>query len=61
MLLTLAFIAFIWCFCSVLCGIIAENKARSVLGWAMLGLIFGPFAAIMLLALKAKRGDGFWS
>jgi hypothetical protein len=40
-----------WIFWTVLCGIIANNKNRNVIGWVLIGLIFGIFAVIILALL----------
>lgn len=35
--------------------VIAMNKGRSVLGWLVLGLVFGPFTLIAPLIVPRKR------
>lgn len=47
LLLALAF----WLFCGVIAAVIAEARRRSVIAWALLGFIFGPFAIILVAVL----------
>lgn len=42
----------IWITCVILCGILASNRNRSVFLWSFAGLLFGPFAVVIVLALK---------
>jgi hypothetical protein len=44
---------FLWAFFAVVCAIIANNKNRSGVIWAILGLIGGVFA-IIIVALLPK-------
>jgi len=32
--------------CAILCAVIAEQKGRSMFGWALLGLLLGPFGLL---------------
>lgn len=45
-------IVLFWILWVVLCGIVAQNKNRSVGSWVFLGLLFGLFAFIPLLFLS---------
>lgn len=38
----------LWAVC---CGILANNKNRNVVGWSILGLLFGVFALIVIACL----------
>ena len=44
-----------WIFIAILCGVVANNKNRSVLGWLLLGGLFGIFAFILLLFLPTIK------
>ena len=44
---------FLWLFFGIATAIVASNKGRSVGGWAVLGLLFGVFALI-IVALVPK-------
>ena len=46
-----------WAFIAILCGVMAKNKNRSVLGWLFLGALFGIFAFILLLVLPIKQKE----
>ena len=36
-------------------GVIAQRKGRSIVGWVVLGLMFNPFAFIVLLFLPSQK------
>lgn len=36
-------------------GVIAYRKGRSIIGWVILGLMFNPFAFIVLLFLPSNK------
>lgn len=38
----------LWAVC---CGILANNKNRNIVGWSILGLLFGVFALIVIACL----------
>lgn len=38
----------LWAVC---CGILANNKNRNVVGWSILGFLFGVFALIVIACL----------
>lgn len=42
----------LWVFFAILTAVIAAGKNRSVIGWALLGLIFGIFATIIIAVMK---------
>lgn len=44
----------------VICGIIAKNKNRSVVGWVMAGIFFGVFAVIVLAVLQKSETKSDW-
>ena len=39
----------------ILSGIIASKKGRSVIGWVLLGLLFGIFSFLVLIFLPANQ------
>ena len=39
----------------ILSGIIASKKGRSVVGWVLLGLLFGVFSFLVLIFLPENR------
>jgi len=43
-----------WILFGVLCAAIAFNKGRSVGGWFLLGILFGPFALVVGLLPKIE-------
>ncbi len=45
----------LWIFFAILCGILANNKGRSVAGWVVLGLFFGIFSAIIVAVLPSLK------
>ena len=45
-----------WIASAVLCMIIAESKRRNDARWFFLGLFFGVFALILILALPSLEG-----
>ncbi|MGE4500249.1 MAG: hypothetical protein AB7C96_07905 [Hydrogenovibrio sp.] len=53
---------FLWLLLLLVIGIIcmklAEMKGRSPYAWAVLGILFGPLALIVLLFLKPINGNG---
>lgn len=51
------FILLVWVTCAIVCGIMAGKKDREVALWAILGLIFGVFAVIILAVLDKKEDD----
>ena len=40
-----------WILWAVCCGILANNKNRNVVGWSILGLLFGIFSLIIIACL----------
>ena len=52
----LAGIVFLWIGIAVLCGYVASEKGRSAGAWLFVGLCFGVFALLALVAVPA--GDG---
>lgn len=44
----------IWFGCGVLSAIVASGKNRSVLGWFVLGFLFGPFGFIASLVVSSS-------
>jgi hypothetical protein len=40
-----------WVFVALLCAVIARRKGRTSVGWALLGLAFGVFALVLVVAL----------
>lgn len=44
-------------FSGFICMQLAKFKGRSPGLWSALGVLFGPFALIVLLVLKSQRGD----
>jgi hypothetical protein len=45
----------IWAVCAYLCYQNAPRLGRSAGNWAVLGIVFGPFALFALYALGRKR------
>ena len=48
-------IVLVWIVFAIICGVVANNKGRSVGGWVVAGLIFGIFALVVLALLKPTR------
>jgi hypothetical protein len=46
-------IAIVWFLCGVTCGVIAESKNRSGIGWFFVGLGLGIFAILMVACMPA--------
>jgi hypothetical protein len=42
-----------------ICTAIAASKGRSVVGWALLGFLFGLFALIAIACLPALENQGY--
>ena len=42
-------------FCPVFCGVVASNKNRNVVGWVLMGLLFGIFSFIWILILPTVQ------
>ena len=47
----------IWIICGLIAPIKAANKDRSVMGWLVLGLLFGP-VALLLIAVASPDKAG---
>lgn len=43
---------------AALCAMIAARKGRFAIGWAVLGLLFGIFALIVVAVLPSRQATG---
>ncbi len=48
---------FIWVACAVACWIIANSRARFAGIWFLLGLMFGPFALLVVILMPSLEPD----
>ena len=48
----------ICCFFSVCCAVLAHRRNRGVVAWTVLGLVFGPFALILLACMGPLPESG---
>lgn len=47
-----------WILFAIFTGVVANNKGRNVVGWVVLGLLFGIFALIIVAVLpKLENGQ----
>jgi hypothetical protein len=51
------FFIFLWVACAIICAITANTKNRSVVGWLVLGLLFGVVPVIIILCLPSTRAS----
>lgn len=51
---------FIWFCCALVCEAIAKSKGRSGLLWAVGGLLFGPFAILVIAILPKDQEAIDW-
>ena len=51
----LLFAILIWVVCTVACNAIANGKGRSGCAWSLAGLMFGPFAILVVAAMPADQ------
>lgn len=51
---------FIWFSCALVCEAIATSKGRSGLLWAVSGLLFGPFAVVLVAVLPKDQDAIDW-
>jgi RNA polymerase subunit RPABC4/transcription elongation factor Spt4 len=47
----------IWLLCGIISAVIASNKGRSVFGWFILGLLFGPLGFILALVVGKNEAE----
>ena len=47
-----------WALFGGLCGYIAQEKGRNVLGWFAIGCLLGIFAVIAVCAVPKLEGEG---
>lgn len=47
----------IWLFCGITVAMIAGSKNRNVIGWFLLGFLFGPFAFIIAFLPKVETSN----
>ncbi len=52
------FFIMLWIFFAILCGVIADKKGRSAIGWGFAGFMFSFFAFFILLALDPLPKPG---
>jgi hypothetical protein len=45
----------VWFGFAICCGVIAGAKARTALGWFLLGLVFGIFALICIACIPSRQ------
>jgi len=50
-------ILFIWLIGTILVGVIADKKGRSVLGWVVLSLFISPLIAIIIVAIIGESNE----
>ena len=48
-----------WGICGLGCAYMAENKGRSKMTWAILGLIFGIYAVVILYLLPCSKAKEY--
>jgi hypothetical protein len=46
-----------WIFSCIACPLVAESKGRDVLGWFLLGLVFGPLAFLVIWAMAPQQAS----
>ena len=49
------FVLLVWCLCGFGCYKIAEIKGYDPIAWALLGVLFGVFALLVLALIPNKK------
>ena len=49
------FALLVWCLCGYGCYKIAEVKGYEPMAWALLGILFGVFALLVILLIPNKK------
>jgi hypothetical protein len=50
-----------WIICAIACTLVAASRDRSIIGWLLLGLLFGALALVLVIALPSNRPGFGWS